>query len=190
VSDQFQTSSVDDQTSETTQLLRAWADGDQRALERLTPHVYRTLRHIAGYQMRDERAGHSMQATTLVHEAYLELIDVTNVNWQHRAHFFAVSAQIMRHILLDRARRPMGGLMAVWWLFWALSSSNATRYDLHALTQSAETSTKLLQNRGVLNVFILRQQQHLRNNFCSLWIIVCKREKQSSAVLRVNRNDA
>lgn len=55
--------------------------------------------------MQHERAGHSMQATALVHEAYLELIDVTNVNWQHRAHFFAVSAQIMRHILLDRARR-------------------------------------------------------------------------------------
>lgn len=55
--------------------------------------------------MQHERAGQSMQATALVHEAYLELIDVTNVNWQHRAHFFAVSAQIMRHILLDRARR-------------------------------------------------------------------------------------
>jgi len=54
--------------------------------------------------MQSERAGNSMQATALVHEAYLELIDVTNVNWQHRAHFFAVSAQIMRHILLDRAR--------------------------------------------------------------------------------------
>jgi RNA polymerase sigma factor (TIGR02999 family) len=67
--------------------------------------VYRTLRRIAGYQMQNERAGHSMQATALVHEAYLELIDVNNVNWQHRAHFFAVSAQIMRHILLDRARR-------------------------------------------------------------------------------------
>jgi RNA polymerase sigma factor (TIGR02999 family) len=92
-------------TSETTQLLRAWADGDRGALERLTPHVYRTLRRIAGYQMQHERAGNSMQATALVHEAYLELIDVNNVNWQHRAHFFAVSAQIMRQILLDRARR-------------------------------------------------------------------------------------
>lgn len=103
--DQPEASSKDDQTSETTRLLRAWADGDRDALERLTPHVYRTLRRIAGYQMQHERAGHSMQATALVHEAYLELIDVTNVNWQHRAHFFAVSAQIMRHILLDRARR-------------------------------------------------------------------------------------
>jgi RNA polymerase sigma-70 factor, ECF subfamily len=94
-------------TSETTQLLRAWADGDPGALERLTPRVYRTLRRIAGHQLKSERAGDSMQATALVHEAYLELIDVTNVDWQHRAHFFAVSAQIMRHILLDRARKRL-----------------------------------------------------------------------------------
>ena len=94
-------------TSETTQLLRAWAEGDQGALERLTPHVYRTLRRIAGHQLKNELAGDSMQATALVHEAYLELIDVTNVDWQHRAHFFAVSAQIMRHILLDRARKRL-----------------------------------------------------------------------------------
>ena len=104
-----QSSSGDDPTSETTQLLRAWADGDQGALDKLTPHVYRTLRRIAGNQLKNERAGDSMQATALVHEAYLELIDVRNVNWQHRAHFFAVSAQIMRHILLDRARRRIAG---------------------------------------------------------------------------------
>ena len=103
--DRYQPSSEDDQTSETTQLLRAWADGDSGALEQLTPRVYRTLRRIAGYQMQNERSGNSMQATALVHEAYLQLIDVNNVSWQHRAHFFAVSAQIMRHILLDRARR-------------------------------------------------------------------------------------
>jgi RNA polymerase sigma factor (TIGR02999 family) len=96
---------MDDQTSETTQLLRAWADGDRSALERLTPRVYRTLRRIAGYQLQHERPGQTLQATALVHEAYLELIDIRNVDWQHRAHFFAVSAQIMRHILLDRARR-------------------------------------------------------------------------------------
>lgn len=96
---------AEDEISETTQLLRAWADGDAGALERLTPHVYRTLKRIAGHHLRNERAGQTLQATALVHEAYLELIDITNVDWQHRAHFFAVSAQIMRHILLDRARR-------------------------------------------------------------------------------------
>src|SRR5580700_9822877 len=91
--------------SETTRLLRAWASGDQSALEHLTPRVYDELRRIAGRFMQDERPGATIQTTALVHEAYLKLIDVTNVNWQHRAHFFAVSAQIMRHILLDRARR-------------------------------------------------------------------------------------
>ena len=103
MSDRFQAEAH--QTSETTLLLRAWADGDQNALERLTPHVYRTLRRIAARHLQNERAGQTLQATALVHEAYLELVDITNVDWQHRAHFYAVSAQIMRHILLDRARR-------------------------------------------------------------------------------------
>jgi len=94
-------------TSETTLLLRAWAGGDRAALEKLTPRVYRTLRRIAGRYMRDEREGHTLQATALVHEAYLELVDIQNVDWQHRAHFYAISAQIMRNILLDRARRRL-----------------------------------------------------------------------------------
>ncbi|HUK15940.1 MAG TPA: ECF-type sigma factor, partial [Bryobacteraceae bacterium] len=91
--------------SETTRLLRAWASGDRSALERLTPRVYDKLRRIAGHFMRDERPGRTIETTALVHEAYLKLIDVSHVDWQHRAHFFAVSAQIMRHILLDQARR-------------------------------------------------------------------------------------
>jgi RNA polymerase sigma factor (TIGR02999 family) len=93
------------QASETTQLLRAWASGDHAALDKLTPRVYNELRRIAVRCMQNEHPGRSIQATALVHEAYLKLIDVTNVNWQHRVHFFAISAQIMRHILLDRARR-------------------------------------------------------------------------------------
>jgi RNA polymerase sigma-70 factor, ECF subfamily len=92
------------QASETTGLLRAWANGDPAALEKLTPRVYRELRRIAGHFLQNERPGFSIQATALVHEAYLRLIDVTNIEWQHRAHFFAVSARIMRHILLDAAR--------------------------------------------------------------------------------------
>ena len=95
----------DSQSSETTQLLRAWASGDHAALDKLTPRVYKELRRIARGCMQNERPGHSIQTTALVHEAYLKLVDVTQVNWQHRAHFFAISAQIMRHILLDRARR-------------------------------------------------------------------------------------
>src|SRR3984893_17892691 len=91
--------------SETTELLRAWASGDRGALQQLTPRVYEELRRIARHFLRDERPGKTIQTTALVHEAYLKLIDVTNVDWQHRAHFFAASAQIMRHILLDQARR-------------------------------------------------------------------------------------
>jgi RNA polymerase sigma factor (TIGR02999 family) len=95
----------DAECSETTQLLRAWASGDRGALEQLTARVYDELRRIAGNVMQDERPGRTIQTTDLVHEAYLKLIDVTNVDWQHRAHFFAVSSRIMRRILLDRARR-------------------------------------------------------------------------------------
>ena len=91
--------------SETTRLLREWANGDARALERLTPHIYRELRQIAGRFIQAENPGHTLQATALVHEAYLRLIEVDNVDWQHRAHFFAVAAQMMRRILLDAARR-------------------------------------------------------------------------------------
>ncbi len=95
--------------SETTLLLRAWADGDATALDRLTPRVYRELRRIAGHFMREERPDHTLQATAVVHEAYLRLIDVRNVQWEHRAHFFAVSARIMRRILLDAARKRATG---------------------------------------------------------------------------------
>jgi RNA polymerase sigma factor (TIGR02999 family) len=91
--------------SETTQLLRAMAAGDPHALEELTPRVYRELRRLAGNLMRSERPGRTLQATALVHEAYLKLVDVKNVDWEHRAHFFAVAAQVMRRILLDAARR-------------------------------------------------------------------------------------
>jgi RNA polymerase sigma factor (TIGR02999 family) len=93
------------ESSETTQLLRAWAGGGRGALEQLTPRVYDELRRIAGHFMQDERPGRTVQTTALVHEAYLKLIDVANVDWQCRAHFFAISAQIMRRILLDQARR-------------------------------------------------------------------------------------
>jgi RNA polymerase sigma factor (TIGR02999 family) len=89
---------------EITCLLRAWSSGDSTALEQLAPLIYAELRRIAHGYMRHERRDHSLQATALLHEAYLRLIDVHNVRWQDRAHFFAVSAQMMRRILTDRAR--------------------------------------------------------------------------------------
>src|SRR3954464_7764623 len=85
-------------------LLLAWSKGDQSALERITPIVYSELRRLAGHYMRNERAGHTLQATALVHEAYTRLVDYRRMQWQSRAHFFAVAAQLMRRILVDHAR--------------------------------------------------------------------------------------
>ena len=86
-------------------LLRAWSDGDQRALEKLTPVVYDELHRLASRHMRGERPGHSLQTTALVNEAYARLVDYKRMQWQDRAHFFAVSAQLMRRILVEHARR-------------------------------------------------------------------------------------
>src|SRR5271155_3352120 len=91
--------------SDVSILLRAWSDGDQNALDQLTPIVYDELRRLAGHYLRGERTGHSLQATALVNEAYLRLVDYKRMRWETRAHFFAVSAQLMRRILVDHARR-------------------------------------------------------------------------------------
>jgi len=87
-----------------TQLLRAWTTGDEQALDKLTPLVYEQLRHVARHFMAGERPGHVLQTTALVNEVYLKLVDCGQMNWQDRAHFFAVSAQLMRRILVDFAR--------------------------------------------------------------------------------------
>lgn len=88
-----------------TTILRAWSDGDRAALDRLTPIVYDELRRLARQYMRRERSGHSLQTSALVNEAYLRLVDYKRMRWHDRAHFFAVSAQLMRRILVDHARR-------------------------------------------------------------------------------------
>ena len=90
---------------EVSGLLRAWGGGDRGALDRLTPIVYDELRRLAKLYMRRERPGHSLQATALVNEAYLRLVDYKGMQWQDRSHFFAVSAQLMRRILVEHARR-------------------------------------------------------------------------------------
>jgi RNA polymerase sigma factor (TIGR02999 family) len=87
-----------------TGLLKAWGRGDRAALDRLTPLVYEQLRRLAAGYLRKEHAGHSLQATALVHEAYIRLVKVGEVEWQDRVHFFAVSARMMRRILVDSAR--------------------------------------------------------------------------------------
>jgi RNA polymerase sigma factor (TIGR02999 family) len=88
-----------------SKLLRAWRDGDASALEKLTPIVYSELHRLARRYMRGERPGHSLQTTALVNEAYMRLVDYKRMQWQNRAHFFAVSAQLMRRILVEHARR-------------------------------------------------------------------------------------
>jgi RNA polymerase sigma factor (TIGR02999 family) len=91
--------------SETTELLRAWAQRQEGALEHLTPRVYLEFRRIAARSTRNRQPGQTIQPTALVHEAYLRLVDLGHVDWQDRAQFFACSAQIMRGILLDAARK-------------------------------------------------------------------------------------
>ena len=91
-------------SAEISALIHAWSDGDQTALDRLTPLIYGELRRLAKRYMRGQRAGQTLQTTALVHEAYLHLVDAKGANWQDRAHFFAASAQIMRRILIDAAR--------------------------------------------------------------------------------------
>jgi len=96
-----------------TDLLQAWSDGDQAALERLMPLVYDELHRLAKRYMRRERSGHTLQTTALINEAYLRLIERSHTRWENRAHFFAISAQLMRQILVDFARtrrsRKRGG---------------------------------------------------------------------------------
>ncbi|HEX8895714.1 MAG TPA: sigma-70 family RNA polymerase sigma factor [Terriglobales bacterium] len=96
--------SIDARSAEITQLLKAWGSGDEAALARLAEHVYPELRLMARRYMKNEGRGNTLQTTALVHEVYLRLIDVTKVEWQARAQFFAMAAQMMRRILVDAAR--------------------------------------------------------------------------------------
>ena len=93
-----------DPSAEITRLLRAWAQGDEAALDEIAPMVYRELRERAGAYMGRERRAVTLQATALANEAWLRLVDVSSVDWRDRAHFFAVAAQMMRRILVDAAR--------------------------------------------------------------------------------------
>ena len=95
---------IDARTEEITGLLKAWGHGDEAALARLTEHVYPELRLMARRYMKDEGQGHTLQATALVHEVYVRLVEATKVEWQARAQFFAIAAQMMRRILVDAAR--------------------------------------------------------------------------------------
>ena len=130
-----------------TQLLRAWGNGDRQALERLTPLVYEELHRAAHRYMADERAGHTLQTTALVNEVYLRLVDVRGVNWQNRAHFFAICARTMRRILIDFARsrqyQKRGGEAVSVALDDALGVSAQPAVDLVALDDALKGLAKL-----------------------------------------------
>ena len=137
--------------SDITALLDDWGRGDSRALDRLVPLVYAELRRVAARQLRHERDGHSLQPTALVHEAYLRLVDQRQVHWQNRAHFFAVSAQVMRRILVDHARRRARvkrdhGVQVT--LDDALSDDRGTSLDLVALDDALRELEALSPRQG------------------------------------------
>lgn len=135
---------------EITRLLVAWGDGDQAALEELTPLVYEELHRLAHHYMSRERPGHTLQTSALVNEAYVRLIDWKNVRWQNRAHFFGVSAQLMRRILVDFARsrhyRKRGDGMQALTLDEAAIVSDDKGSDIVALDE-ALTSLAQLDSR-------------------------------------------
>lgn len=87
-----------------TRILRAWSGGDREAVDDLMPLVYDELHKVAARYLRKQRPDHTLQPTALVNEAYLKLVDISNVSWEDRAHFFAVASQTMRHVLVDHAR--------------------------------------------------------------------------------------
>jgi RNA polymerase sigma factor (TIGR02999 family) len=127
---------------EVSQLLRAWSDGDQTALDKLMPLVYEELRRMAKRHMDRQGPGHTLQTTALIHEAYLRLVDQKETRWQNRAHFFAVAATAMRHILVDYARTRQaakrGGEAVVVSLDEAAVASDERAAEMAALDDALE----------------------------------------------------
>lgn len=137
---------------EVTQLLLDWSDGDQAALERLLPLVNAELRRLARHYMRRESPGHTLQTSALVNEAYLRLIDQKNVQWQNRAHFFGIAAQLMRRILIDHARKAQyakrgGGALKVS-LDEAAAVTEARAAELLAVDEALEKLTAMDARKG------------------------------------------
>lgn len=130
-----------------TRLLVNWSNGDREALEKLTPLVYAELRRLANRYLRRERPDHTLQSTALVHEAYIRLIDDKTVQWQNRAHFFAVSAQLIRHILIDHARsrqaQKRGSAAIKLSLDEAIATPGQNDLDLVALDDALNTLAKI-----------------------------------------------
>lgn len=131
-----------------TQLLKEWSNGNQAVLDDLMPLVYDELHRQASRYLRNERQGHTLQTTALIHEAYLKLIGINQIEWQNRAHFFAIASTAMRRILVDyareRKREKRGGIAENLPLTEALQiSSNEKSVDLIALDEALNRLAKL-----------------------------------------------
>jgi RNA polymerase sigma-70 factor (ECF subfamily) len=164
-----------DSKNDVTELLQRWKSGDEEALDRLTPLVYDQLHRLAHQYLRRERGGHTLQTSALVNEAYLRLIEHKSVDWENRAHFFAVSATVMRRILVDYARQrtseKRGGAFQQITLADDLIVTQERAAELLALDEAIKTLTELHPRRS--KVVELRYFGGLNN-------------KEASAVLKVS----
>lgn len=135
------------QLPEITRILKSWSGGNREAVDDLIPLVYDELHKVAAQYLRRQRPDHTLQPTALVNEAYLKLIDISDVNWQDRAHFFAVASQTMRHILVDHARslgrEKRGGNFQKLSLDEAISSSQEKEVDLLILNDALENLAEI-----------------------------------------------
>lgn len=166
---------ADSTVSETTQLLRAWAGGNQEALDDLIPRVYRELRLLAARCLKNERQGETLQVSDLVHEAYLRLADVSQLDWQHRGHFFAVAATLMRRILVDRARKRLA----------AKRGQRAAGINVeHALDVSSSRPAEIVALDDALNALALLSPRKAR--VVELRFFAGLEVRETAEVLRVS----
>jgi RNA polymerase sigma factor (TIGR02999 family) len=139
-------------TGNITQLLLQWRSGDPSALEQLMPLVYEELRRLARQCMRGERPGHTLQTTALVNEAYLRLVNSSRVQWQDRAHFFAIASQLMRRVLVDEARRrrnlKRGGQFTRVQIDEMELNSQPPDFDLLALDEALDRLAEFAPRKG------------------------------------------
>jgi RNA polymerase sigma factor (TIGR02999 family) len=140
---------MDREPNKITQLLIAWRNGETKALDDLMPLVHRELKRIARNFMRRQRVGHTLQTTALVNEAFVRLVDSDKVNWQDRSHFYAISAQLMRRVLVDAARRrnsaKRGGERVQVTLADDVKSAEADQVDVVAIDEALERLAVLNQ---------------------------------------------
>ena len=186
----METSPESERPPDVTQILRDWSDGDDDAPARLMPLVYEELRRLARDYLRRERGDHTLQATALVHEAYLRMVDEKNVTWQNRAHFYGIAARLMRRILVDHARAhnaaKRGGLAQKFALDEARDLPAPGATDLVALDGALENFAKTyprksevvelkffggLEANEIAEVLKVSQKTVLRDwSFAKLWL--------------------